>query len=95
MELIYFRVTPKEWNPCNHLSNDASCTPDIHGNIILWASHEYLWRAIPQRYNLMRVLARAEGEHTREAEVTDLQKTVFVNQQILWLDIPVHDAIAV
>ena len=56
----------------------------------------YLWRAIPQRHNLMRVRLDRHGKCSPQPQVCNLEgRAGPVHQQVLRLEVPMHNTVAV
>ena len=79
----------------HHFREDAAEAPDVDGGGVGLGAEEDLWRAVPERDDLVGVGADGEGEGAGEAEVGELDGAAVVDEQVLRLEVAVEDAVRV
>lgn len=94
-QLIDLRVALEQRLARCHLSEDAADGPDVDGARVALGSQQDFWSAVPERDDLVRVVADRDAEGAAQAEVGDLDHAFLVDQQVLRLQIAVEDAAAV
>ena len=62
----------------------------VYGRGVLRGAQEDVWRAVPQRDHLVAVRLRRDGLGARQAEVRQLEFAPLVDEQVLWLEVPVE-----
>eukprot|EP00961_Rhodomonas_salina_P199546 2691484-Rhodomonas_salina.2 len=90
----FLRVARERDAAHNHLEQDAAHGPVVDAAVVARATHQELWRAIPQRDDLtvhLHLSARRNGE----AEVAQLCCALFIKQDIARLDVLVDNSDAV
>ena len=79
--------------PREQLGKDAAHGPDVHGRAVVHGAHEDLWGSVVLRDDLLRHGHTLVWLHDpRQAEVTDLEAAVGVDQEVAGLDVPVQHA---
>mmetsp|Transcript_21232 Transcript_21232/g.35395 ORF Transcript_21232/g.35395 Transcript_21232/m.35395 type:complete len:210 (-) Transcript_21232:175-804(-) len=80
------RVVPwEERLALQHLRKDTPNGPNVNGRGVIHPGAQYLWCAVPTGTNVLGHRTRLKllrEAHARQAEVTNLQVTVAVHQQI-------------
>lgn len=79
----------------SHLCEDATYRPDVYWRRVLLLPKEDLGGAVPERDDLMGVGLDREAEGACEAKVSKLDVTVLVDEEVLRLQIAVHDSVRV
>jgi len=71
-----------------HLGEDASCTPDIHLDIVLLPCEHDFWRSVVSGRNVSCHLGVL---YTSETEVADLEIAVLVDENVAGLQVTMYD----
>lgn len=79
----------------NHRYDHVTCGPDIHHRRVLLLVEQNLGSSVPQSHHLMCQRSDRKREGPSETEVAQLQHLVFPNEDVLRLQIAVHDSNAV
>ena len=88
--IIILTLIPKRHEPSYHFTHQHSNAPNVHFVIVTLPSH-YLWRWIPRRATIcvcsvfpyiLKLLC--------EAEIYQFDVALLINQNVLWLQIPIH-----
>lgn len=94
-QFVDFRISRKERVAVDELGEDAADGPDVDRGGVVLGAEEHLRCAIPQGDHLVRVGANGDGERAGQAKVRELEDTGAVDQQVLGLEVAVHDAMRV
>lgn len=92
VELIDFRISGEEWFLVDHFGKDGANGPHVHGRRVGLRAHEDFGRTVPQRHDFVREGANGRTKGARESKVGNLQNAVARHEQILRLEVAVHDA---
>mmetsp|Transcript_55888 Transcript_55888/g.149048 ORF Transcript_55888/g.149048 Transcript_55888/m.149048 type:complete len:215 (+) Transcript_55888:406-1050(+) len=92
---VDFRIARKERATSCHFAKHASNAPHVHWHTVKRRTKKNLEWPVPHGHDLVRVLGQRHGNGTREAKVRYLKVQLLVDQQVLWLDIPVYDPVCV
>lgn len=95
IELVDLRVAGEHGGLCEHLAEDDPDGPDVDWRRILLLAQQHLRGAVPQRHHLVRVSAQRDPERPCKPKVRKLQRPESVDQQVLWLHVPVEDPVRV
>lgn len=85
-------LSREQWLALQHLSKDASCTPDVNLNIVfLPCEHDFRSPIVSCRdvAGHLRVL------YTCQAEIADFEIAILVDEDVAGLEIAMHDACGV
>lgn len=78
------------------LTEDAANRPDVNPGGIVSRAEKHLGRPVPESNDLVSVGLERNGEGTSEAEISNLEDALlFVEEQVLGLEIPMKDTMAV
>ena len=91
-DLIDLRIAHEEWSFLDELGEDATDGPHVDAKGVLSLSQQDFWGSVPQSLNLMCEGFDGDGEGSCEAEIANFDIAFLVNEQILWLQIPVDDS---
>mmetsp|Transcript_56948 Transcript_56948/g.180181 ORF Transcript_56948/g.180181 Transcript_56948/m.180181 type:complete len:344 (+) Transcript_56948:281-1312(+) len=95
-ELLQLRVAREERGLARHLRKDAPHAPHVHGGGVVGGAEQDLGGAVPQGHDLVGVGFDGHGEGAAQAKVRNLQDVLsLVHQEILGLEVPVHDPVPV
>jgi hypothetical protein len=95
-ELLELGVAGEERLLPRELGEDAPDGPDVHRGGVVRAAQQNFGSSVPQRDDLVRVRFNRHGEGASEAEVGNLDDVLgFVDEEVLGLEVAVHDAVAV
>lgn len=94
-DLIYLRITNEQCLPLGHLCVDAANAPDVDGRRVFFGPQKDFWRTIPQCHDFVRVRFDGKAECPRQPKICELNIAVFVNEEVLWLQVAVHHAMGV
>ena len=89
------RIASKQSSHSDHLEENTANRPHINRDRILSGAEQQLRRAVPHRHHLVRVGAQRHGESSGETKVRNLDHVVISEQNVLGLQIPMHNAVAV
>jgi len=87
-ELVDVVLSREQRLALEHLSEDASCTPDIHLDIVLLPCEHDFWRSVVSGRDISRHLGVL---YTGETEVADLKITVLVDENVAGLQVTMYD----
>ncbi len=94
--LVDLAVALKHGLAARHLGKDAARRPHVDGCRVRRLPEEDLGRAVPERDDLVRVGAQRHSVGAREAEIGKLEHARrLVDEDVLRLEIAVHDAVRV
>lgn len=93
-DLVNLGITREERLAGAHLSKDASNRPHVNTRRVLTSTQQNLWRAIPQSDNLVRVCAQGDAERAGKTEISQLEVSLAVDEEVLGLEIAVQNAVA-
>ena len=93
LQLVLVGGAGKERAACVHLGHDAAGGPDVDAGVIGAGAEEYVWRAVPERDDLVRKRIHGDAEGSREAEVGELELALVVDEEVLRLEVAVEDAV--
>mmetsp|Transcript_54342 Transcript_54342/g.99915 ORF Transcript_54342/g.99915 Transcript_54342/m.99915 type:complete len:334 (+) Transcript_54342:252-1253(+) len=94
-DCVYLGITSEKWASCCHLTHNATNAPDVHRKGIENRPQQDLWSTVPYRHNLVGVLWDRHRVSAGQAKICNLQLHGGRNQQILWLEVSVQDAVGV
>ena len=95
-DLVDLRVAHEERSALDHLSEDAACGPEVDAKTVGLLSEENLRAAVPERDDLVGVRLNWQAERSGQSEVSQLDiHSLRVDEQVLWLQISVEDAVLV
>jgi hypothetical protein len=77
------------------LCHDASCTPDVDAGRVGSRAEQDVGSSVPERDDLVRERVDGDTERARETEIGKLEFTLFVDEQVLRLEVAVQDAVVV
>mmetsp|Transcript_2774 Transcript_2774/g.9782 ORF Transcript_2774/g.9782 Transcript_2774/m.9782 type:complete len:392 (-) Transcript_2774:343-1518(-) len=96
VQLVHRRVTREDRLASQHLAQNASERPHVDTLAVPRRAKQDLRRAVPARRHVVGELHRGRvADGAREAEVAELERVVGVDQQVLWLDVSMHDVVPV
>ena len=79
----------------NHRYDHVTCGPDIHHRRVLLLVEQNLGSSVPQSHHLMCQRSDRKREGPSETEVAQLQHLVFADEDVLRLQVAMHDPDAV
>ena len=94
-ELIFLVLAREQGLPGHNLSEDAANRPNVDRRVVVLRAHENVRSAIPQRHNLVRKVLDWDAEGASQTEIRQLKNVVFVDEQILRLQISVEHLVLV
>lgn len=94
-DLVDLRVAWEERFPSCHFGEDATDAPHVNTSAVLPAAEENLRRAIPESDDFVRVRAERDSECACEAEISDFEIAVSVDEQVLWFEITMEHTMRV
>lgn len=89
VELVDLRVAREERLSVEHLGKNDADGPNVHRWRVHFLAQQDLWRAVPQCYDLMRVLFDGDAERARQSKVGDLETARHVDEQVLRLEVAI------
>mmetsp|Transcript_4134 Transcript_4134/g.6219 ORF Transcript_4134/g.6219 Transcript_4134/m.6219 type:complete len:252 (-) Transcript_4134:107-862(-) len=94
IELVHGRVTWKHWFTTKEFTKNATNRPNINTFGVLGRTKQNFWCAVPARGNIISqhwiCCCVKRRNRTREAKISQLEKTLRVEQQVAWLDITMN-----
>jgi hypothetical protein len=93
-DLVNLRVAREQRLARAHLGKNAAHRPHVDAGGVLSTSEQNLWRAVPQCHDLVRVCAQRDAERASETEIGELEVEVVVDEEVLWLQVTVQDAVS-
>ena len=93
-QLTAFGFAWKDGPSGQELSQDAPDGPNIDCVRVITASQDQLWCPIVPRYNVWGVQT-CGTQYFSAAEITDFNNPLVIHQDVLWLEIPMTDALLV
>jgi hypothetical protein len=78
-----------------HLGEDAADGPHVDACRVLATAEQDFGRAIPQGDDLVRVGAQGHAKGAGETKIGELEIAVLVDEEVLWLEIAMQDAVGV
>ena len=87
-KLIDMILSREERFSLNHLRENAGCAPDVHLHVVLLPCKHDLGGAVVSCRNVaghLRIL------NTGKTEIADLEVAVVVDEEVLWLQVPVDN----
>lgn len=94
-DLVDFRVTGEERLAGGHLGEDAADRPHVDAGAVLAAAEQDLGSAVPEGDDFVGVGAERNAEGTGQAKVGELQVALFVDEEVLRLEVAVQDTVGV
>ncbi|KAH3668729.1 hypothetical protein OGAPHI_002483 [Ogataea philodendri] len=88
-DLVDLRVSGKQRLAVGHLCKNASNRPHIHACRVLFTTKQDLWTSVPQSDNLVSVRTQRDAKRSGKTEISNLEVTFLVDQQILRLQVSV------
>merc|ERR1740129_331768 len=88
-------VAAEEWTACRHLGEDAAYAPHVDGHAVELRAEQDLQGTVPHSHDLVRVLGDRQSVSSGQSEIGDLQAQPRVDEEVLWLQVAVQDAIGV
>lgn len=79
----------------DHLEENAADRPHVNRYRVLSRAKQQLRRPIPHRDDFMRIWPQRHGESASEAKVRNLNDAFVSEQDVLRLQVPMHDPVAV
>lgn len=93
-KLVDFTVTRKESSFGGHFNEDAANGPDVDRRTVKSASHQDLWRSVPESDDFMCVGSDRETDAASKTEISQFDVSLRVNQQVLWFEITMKDTMS-
>mmetsp|Transcript_24596 Transcript_24596/g.21778 ORF Transcript_24596/g.21778 Transcript_24596/m.21778 type:complete len:211 (-) Transcript_24596:521-1153(-) len=90
LNLIKIVLTWEERGSAKQLSKDATDRPDINGFSIFRSIENNLRSTIPTSYNVFSLEFIFIFETSSKTQITNLEITIFIQQDITWLKISMH-----
>lgn len=94
-DLVNLRVAREQRLAGAHLSKNAANRPHVDAGRVLAAAEQDLGRAVPQGDDLVGVCAERHAKGAGEPKIGELEVAVFVDEQVLRLEVAVQDAVGV
>jgi hypothetical protein len=91
-DFVNLRVARPQRLAVDELGEDAANGPHVHGGRVRALAEQDFGRAVPQRDHLVRVGAHGDHKGARQAKVGELEHAALVHEQVLRLEVAVHDA---
>ena len=95
VKLINLRVAREEWQVREHFSKDSTSRPNINRSGITLISKQNFRCTIPQSNNFMTVWTQRNAESASKTKISELEKTICINKQILRLQVTMKNAMTV
>mmetsp|Transcript_12514 Transcript_12514/g.24006 ORF Transcript_12514/g.24006 Transcript_12514/m.24006 type:complete len:289 (+) Transcript_12514:217-1083(+) len=95
VELVNFGITREQRTLGDHLHENSSDSPNIDGRSIGLLSEQDFGRTVPERDNFVRQGTNRRAKRTRESKVRKLELSVPGHQQVLRLEVTMHDTSSV
>lgn len=92
-DLIDLRVTREERLAGSHLGEDAANGPHVDTSGVLATTEQNFGRAVPESDDLVGVSAERNTEGASQTEICQLQVAFLVDEQVLWLQVTVENAV--
>lgn len=90
-ELIDFGIALEQWLASCHLGKDTSDGPDINRARVALRSEQHLRGSVPESDDLVSVIAHGNAERPAQSEVSHLDDSFLVDQQVLWLQVAMQN----
>mmetsp|Transcript_13399 Transcript_13399/g.42337 ORF Transcript_13399/g.42337 Transcript_13399/m.42337 type:complete len:230 (+) Transcript_13399:328-1017(+) len=91
-ELVDLAVARKHGLLGDHFDDDGPDGPHVHGRGVGLRAEEDLGRAVPEGDDLVRERSDGRAERASETEISHLQDAVLGDEEVLGLEVAVHDA---
>ena len=91
-DLIDFGISRKERSLGDHFDKDGSNGPDIDRRSVGLASQENLRWTVPQGDDFVGQRTNGRAKGTGETEIRQLEASLVGDEEVLWLQVTVHDA---
>lgn len=94
-DLVDFGVTGEERLARGHLGEDAANGPHVDAGGVLATTEENFRGAVPESDDFVGVGAKRHTESASETEISQLEVALLVDEQVLWLQVTVQNAVGV
>lgn len=94
-DLVNFGVAREEGLAGSHFGEDAADTPHVDAGAVLASAEQDFGRAVPEGDDLVGICAERDAKGAGKTEVSDFEVAVFVNEEVLGLEVAVEDAVGV
>lgn len=91
--LVDLGVTREERLAGSHLGEDAANGPHVDTSGVLATTEQNFGRAVPESDDLVGVSAERNTEGASQTEISQLQVAFLVDEQVLWLQVTVENAV--
>ena len=96
LQLVLLCASLQDRTACPHFSHHTPCPPQVDGRAVVAVTQQNLWRTVPECHHTVgEALALGRTEHASKAKVSKLQDTVFSDEDVGGLHVPVEDLILV
>ena len=92
---FYLLRSIKQWSLVAQLKKDTANGPHVDGYRVLCGSEEELRCSVPECHDFAREGSHGHREGAREPKICDLELPVLPDEDVLRLEIPVHDSVRV
>ena len=94
-DLVNFGVAWEQRLAGGHLSEDAANGPHVDTSGVLATTEQNLGRAVPESDDFVSVGAERDTKSASQTKIGQLQVALLVDEQVLWLEVAVQDAVGV
>lgn len=91
VDLVNVGLAREERIATHDLGEETADGPDVDGPAVAGVTHQQLRGAIPARRYVVRVCLTTRGHEASEPKVAQLDHTLVGHQDVLRLDVSVHD----
>ena len=85
--LVNLGITREKGFSGTHLSKDGTDRPHVHASGVLSSTKQDLWSTIPKGDDLMGIASQRNAEGSSKTEISQLEISILVNQQVLGLQV--------
>ena len=93
-DLVDLGITREERLACSHLSEDATDGPHVDTSGVLAATEQNFRSAVPESNDFVGVSAKWDTKGASKTEISQLQVALFVDEQVLRLEVTVEDTVS-
>ena len=95
LELVFVRRAGEERAACVHLGHDAAGGPDVDGGVVGAGAEKDVRRAVPEGDDLVGEGVDGDAKGAGEAEVSEFELALGVDEEVLGFEVAVQDAVVV
>lgn len=92
-ELVNLALALEKGLAGHHFEENAAQRPHVNARTVYLCAQHHFWCSVPECHHLVGVALKRKSERACQAKVSQLDGLLVVtDEDIAWLDVPVHDA---